>query len=684
MNAPDSHLEVPARSSHGHAADHHSQSSVDNDRPGTGSVSRRSTASSVSDLEPFESDYEYGPDVLDGESRPQSPNTFDKQRTNNVIALASVTGKGLPLSPDLHPSLSTEPSEVTDLGNVLEDMKLEDSISSDWQKGWPPDAPLHELLLTDYRKPQPGSKGFFPRGHIKRVLREHAVREELCQSLSGPSEEAIRAKADEYTNWICGPPRAVGSTSKPKSYLKIFAILVLIERVSCIGDFIAEEVDDSVLPLRRVEVKARVGKFELRPRPRTSGRLACFKKWNQVQLMAFDDWQWTVMAPFFSRAADGKVWRYRFPDSSILPFSKEKKQPGESFDDQEFEGGFGKVSKVYIHPDHHNFFDGKTNDSPFALKKLKSRSIEKYKSEFKMLSAFSKTEDPHLVPLRAGYRLRNACYFIFDWADADLSRYWTFTEPRPEFNRDTVLWVAKQCSGLANGLQTIHRYSSIEQSNQTDVADCEAVPGKKLYGMHGDIKPQNILLFKDSDARGTLKICDFGQAELHTVHSRSNRPKTDVAISLFYRPPECDTRDGTISRSYDIWTIGCLYLEFVAWLLGGWKLVKYFAFKRAGPEIPWAPQLREYLFFDRVDGGRTAEVKPCVTQFINWLHSHPNCTDFVHDFLDIIEHQLLVVESTGSEGVKRVGCGPLAIMLRNLCHKCLQIPGYADVPSPTS
>jgi serine/threonine protein kinase len=269
-------------------------------------------------------------------------------------------------------------------------------------------------------------------------------------------------------------------------------------------------------------------------------------------------------------------------------------------------------SPVFIHSN-----TSQSNGSAFAIKKLKSRSLEKYKAEFNMLATFSKTEDPHLVPLRAAYRLRNACYFIFDWADTDLSRFWTFMEPRPPFNKDTVLWVARQCYGLANGLQTIHRYGSIEQNayRSSTTADYEATPGRKLYGRHGDIKPQNILLFKDPEdpeGRGILKICDFGQAELHSAHSRSNRPNTDVAISLFYRPPECDIKGGTISRSYDIWTLGCLYLEFVAWMLGGWSLVTIFARQRAGPDIPWAPQLREHLFFDRLDEGRSAQVKSCV------------------------------------------------------------------------
>ncbi|KAF5010281.1 hypothetical protein FDECE_3566 [Fusarium decemcellulare] len=693
-------LVVPARRLHAAEAyapatsDYHSQS--ENERPRYEPPRpRRGSTSSISSLDPVESEFdEYdvesplpyevtiadlsgvpGPnEIEESDSELKSDDAasnLEDSTTSLNIHRAPITGHGLPnLSPGLYATLSPQRSEVSDLGNRLDDLRLDSRPGSPIQEpGWPPETPLQDKLLAHYQTPQSGSKGFFPRGHIRKVIREPAVREELLDNLP----RASNAKIEEFTRLICRPRYkkrpSDGTSLKFNLYRRIFAILVLTEKVNCIGDFIHEGVDDSTLPLRKVPLASSgmLARFELRPRHPNSGRLSCFKRWSQTQLMKFDEWQWSVMAAFFSRGGDGMICRYRFPDSTILPFYKDSYE--------EREGGFGKVSKVRIHPDHHNFPDAQSPNSFFAIKKLKSRKIAEFKEEFRMLAAFSKNEHPHLVPLRAGYRLREACYFIFDWADSDLSRYWWKEEPHPTFNRETVLWVAKQCAGLASGLQQIHRIGSMEQERY------EADPGytssparqytmkKKLYGSHGDIKPANILLFKDgSGQRGTLKICDFGQAELHTIHSRSNKSKNDIVISLSYRPPECDIHDGTISRSFDVWTMGCLYLEFLIWLLGGWPRVRTFTIKRAGPMIASAPQFQEYLFFDRVDGGKTAEVKPAVTQFIESLHCDPNCSQFVHDFLDYIEDR----------------CSPLANKLQELYDKCERIPGYADYPVPRS
>jgi len=42
--------------------------------------------------------------------------------------------------------------------------------------------------------------------------------------------------------------------------------------------------------------------------------------------------------------------------------------------------------------------------------------------------------------------------------------------------------------------------------------------------------------------------------------------------------PECDLPEPelNISSAYDIWTLGCLYLEFITWSIGGWTLLVEF------------------------------------------------------------------------------------------------------------
>lgn len=231
-----------------------------------------------------------------------------------------------------------------------------------------------------------------------------------------------------------------------------------------------------------------------------------------------------------------------------------------------------------------------------------------------MLKKFSGDSHPHLISLLATYAYFDEFYLIFHWAEADLLRYWTQINPKPVVDSATVFWMIEQCEGIADGLSKIHRY----ESNSLRHADSDQVNARQdsiqsqsnhetggrgpLYGRHGDIKPENVLWFpnqEDPSDKGTLKISDFGVAELNTRNSRSHKPGSLVAISATYRPPECDLPGWEISRSYDIWTLGCLYLEFITWLLGGRKLLFEFAKRRKG-HVPWCPDPQEDTFFEVV------------------------------------------------------------------------------------
>lgn len=64
-------------------------------------------------------------------------------------------------------------------------------------------------------------------------------------------------------------------------------------------------------------------------------------------------------------------------------------------------------------------------------------------------------------------------------------------------------------------------------------------------------------------------ISDLGLTAINSDKSRSMQRNTGLRMTPSYRPPECDTKGGTISKAFDIWTLGCLYLELICWLLRG-------------------------------------------------------------------------------------------------------------------
>lgn len=121
----------------------------------------------------------------------------------------------------------------------------------------------------------------------------------------------------------------------------------------------------------------------------------------------------------------------------------------------------------------------------------------------------------------------------------------------------------------------------------------------QIHGRHGDLKPENILWFKSydetgQDCLGVLKISDFGLTRFHGTRSKSH--VESVAVSPTYRPPEFDIAS-IVSQSFDIWSLGCVLLEFVTWYLLGGEGVDKFSKKRITDD---ERQIREDVFFNFV------------------------------------------------------------------------------------
>ena len=114
---------------------------------------------------------------------------------------------------------------------------------------------------------------------------------------------------------------------------------------------------------------------------------------------------------------------------------------------------------------------------------------------------------------------------------------------------------------------------------------------------------------------GILKISDFGLADFHTAHSRSNIRASTLGFTNTYKAPEIDVRDH-VSQAYDIWSMGCVLLEFVTWYLLGWEGVDNFSMRRMGDSNNFIPEDNFFNFYPMSDGThkRTAKAKPSVVK----------------------------------------------------------------------
>jgi serine/threonine protein kinase len=184
---------------------------------------------------------------------------------------------------------------------------------------------------------------------------------------------------------------------------------------------------------------------------------------------------------------------------------------------------------------------------------------ERFLRETELLQRFNCLVHNHLVTLLATFTFHKRHYFLFPYAEYALDRYRKYKERNPKMAIGAVRWVAKQCSEIKAGIDAIHEPPPMSLQG----------PDEKKYGRHGDIKPDNILWFStSSDPKGILDISDMGLSALNLEKSRSGLARYDIPRVPGHTPPECDVRDGKISRAYDIWTLGCLFLELLTRLLG--------------------------------------------------------------------------------------------------------------------
>lgn len=172
---------------------------------------------------------------------------------------------------------------------------------------------------------------------------------------------------------------------------------------------------------------------------------------------------------------------------------------------------------------------------------------------------------------------------IFPWADGNLFQFWRDRFPNlSDLPRNQVLakWMIHQFLGLADGLNRIH-----ESDTSLAPGDLKPEDKKRTHGRHGDIKPENILWFKNPtggssiDKLGDLMISDLGSTEFHGTLSQEVQANAAGGFTPTYKSPEFDIMERVRPES-DIWSFGCVLFQFVVWYVLGWQGVDEFSDRR--------------------------------------------------------------------------------------------------------
>lgn len=247
----------------------------------------------------------------------------------------------------------------------------------------------------------------------------------------------------------------------------------------------------------------------------------------------------------------------------------------------------------------------------------------------------------HLIKAAAFYKKNGDNYFVFPWAQqGNLRKFWSVKIPAIK-DQNYMKWVFNQLLGLADAIQTLH----FADTNRT----CR----------HGDLKPENILCFNSSTSSKAVKdhtscilvISDVGLSRTHDELTKFRSKSHMVGgETMAYAAPETEINpNNATSRRYDIWSLGCIYLEFVIWLL-----YKHEGLEKFQGEIGH----KFYTLTDRAESllvrTKTAKINPEVKRWIDDIKRDQSCAQkgteesAVFRLVTLIQKRLLVTLATPS------------------------------------
>jgi serine/threonine protein kinase len=248
--------------------------------------------------------------------------------------------------------------------------------------------------------------------------------------------------------------------------------------------------------------------------------------------------------------------------------------------------------------------------------------------EVETLEMLREANHKHLIRAIAYYTWRTGHFLMFPWAElGNLREFWK-TDP-PKLTPAYLEWVLRQLCGLADAIEKLHHAA-----------------GESSW-RHGDMKPENILCFEEAGTSSngrkgpcTLVISDVGLTKVHhkVTEARKDETRTQTG-TIMYEPPETEQgKNGPRSRRYDIWSIGCIYLEFAIWLLYGSAELE--RFRRELGE--------DRRFYSTNRGQKAASSTPQlhsrVQRWVDWIRDDDRCTQdtAMRHLVELIVTRLLV------------------------------------------
>ncbi|KAF3034086.1 hypothetical protein E8E12_005727 [Didymella heteroderae] len=302
-------------------------------------------------------------------------------------------------------------------------------------------------------------------------------------------------------------------------------------------------------------------------------------------------------------------------------------------------GAFGEVYKIGIHPGQRSFTSGANSNGHFAMKVTPHKGTR----EVFFHRAMAKLSHDHLLKCLASFVFSSKYHMIYEKADCNVEEFMKrYADPRKLANF-TSGHLAQQLFGLADALCFIHNQGSSDSQVDTKLLGVPKKSSRRSGYIH-DIKPENLLMFIYNRSAGKtywIRMSDFSCAKvvdiLETV-SGKNRDSWKTASKSgtpVYRAPEAIT-EGRTSRPYDLFSLGCVFLELLVWFLDGYDALKAFRDQR---ECLLSPNTYEDEgFYYKTTDDEEFRLRDAVAKKIEDVRSR--CSGTLKDVADVIPNLL--------------------------------------------